>query len=100
MSCDEGLYFDDILAACELVNKFTKGMSYDNFTQDDRTYHATLRNLEIIGEAIKNISNETKTKYPQVNGARSPDFGILWHMIILGSVMKSFGMPFKMRFPC
>ena len=41
-------------------------MSFDEFVNDDRTYHATLRNLEIIGEAIKNISDETKIKYPQV----------------------------------
>jgi len=74
MSRDEGLYLDDALAACELVSKFTRGMSYDDFTQDDRTYHATLRNLEIIGEAIKNISEETKTKYPQVKWRKIAGF--------------------------
>lgn len=52
MSRDEGLYLEDVQAACERVSKFTRGMSYEDFTQDDRTYHATLRNLEIIGEAI------------------------------------------------
>ena len=74
MSRDEGLYLDDILAACELVSKFTRGMSYDDFIQDDRTYHATLRNLEIIGEAVKNISDETKTKYPQVKWRKIAGF--------------------------
>ena len=74
MSRDEGLYLDDTLAACELVSKFTRGMSYDNFIQDDRTYHATLRNLEIIGEAIKNISDETKIKYTQVKWRKIAGF--------------------------
>lgn len=55
MSRDERLYLEDILTACQLVVKFTQGMSLQEFVQDDRTYHATLRNLEIIGEAIKQI---------------------------------------------
>ncbi len=74
MSRDEGLYLDDVQAACERVNKFTKGMSFEDFMRDDRTYHATLRNLEIIGEAIKNISDETKTKYPQVKWRKIAGF--------------------------
>jgi uncharacterized protein with HEPN domain len=74
MSRNEGLYLEDVQAACERVNKFTRGMSFDEFIQDDRTYHATLRNLEIIGEAIKNISGETKIKYPQVKWRKIAGF--------------------------
>ena len=74
MSRDEGLYLDDVQAACERVSKFTRGMSFDDFTQDDRTYHATLRNLEIIGEAIKNISDETRINYPQVKWRKIAGF--------------------------
>ena len=55
MSRDEGLYLDDIQRACQLVSNFTKGVSYKDFLLDDRTYHATVRNLEIIGEAGRNI---------------------------------------------
>jgi len=74
MSRDEGLYLDDISSACELVSEFTRGMNFDDFIQDDRTYHATLRNLEIIGEAIKNISDETKIKFPQVKWRKIAGF--------------------------
>ena len=74
MSRDEGLYLDDVQAACERVSKFTRGMKFDAFIQDDRTYHATLRNLEIIGEAIKNISDETRSKYPQVKWRKIAGF--------------------------
>jgi len=49
-------------------------MSFDDFIQDDRTYHATLRNLEIIGEAIKNISEETKAKYTQIKWRKIAGF--------------------------
>ena len=74
MSRDEGLYLEDVQAACERVNKFTKGMNFDEFIRDDRTYHATLRNLEIIGEAIKNISEETKVRFPQVKWRKIAGF--------------------------
>ena len=74
MSRDEGLYLDDVQTACERVNKFTWGMSFEDFMRDDRTYHATLRNLEIIGEAIKNISDETKAKFPQVKWRKIAGF--------------------------
>ena len=74
MSRDEGLYLDHVQAACERVNKFTRGMSFEDFMRDDRTYHARLRNLEIIGEAIKNISDETKAKFPQVKWRKIAGF--------------------------
>ena len=74
MSRDEGLYLEDVQAACERVNKFTKGMNFDEFIRDDRTYHATLHNLEIIGEAIKNISEETKVRFPQVKWRKIAGF--------------------------
>jgi uncharacterized protein with HEPN domain len=74
MSRDEGLYIEDIKAACERVSRFTRGMSISGFIQDDLTYHATLRNLEIIGEAAKNISEELKSKYPQVKWRKIAGF--------------------------
>jgi len=66
MSRDETLYLADIQESCEKVLKFTKGMTYKNFVNDDLHFDAVLRNLEIIGEAVKNISDETRQKYPEV----------------------------------
>ncbi len=36
------------------------------FVNDRKTFSATIRELEIIGEAISKISDELKTKYPDV----------------------------------
>jgi len=66
MSRDESLYLIDIQESCEKVLKFTKGMTYKEFVHDDLHFDAVLRNLEIIGEAVKNISEETRQKYPNV----------------------------------
>lgn len=39
---------------------FLKDMSYDEFAQDVKTMHATVRTLEIIGEAVKNIPDDVR----------------------------------------
>ena len=46
-----------LLEACNRIIDFTKDMSYDEFVED-----AVLRNIEIIGEAVKNISDELKNR--------------------------------------
>ncbi|HLA05751.1 MAG TPA: DUF86 domain-containing protein [Syntrophales bacterium] len=66
MSRDESLYLADIQESCEKVLKYTTGMKYKDFVHNDLYFDAVLRNLEIIGEAVKNISEETRQKYPDV----------------------------------
>lgn len=66
MSRDESLFLADIVEACEKILKFTKGMTYKAFVNDDLHFDAVLRNLEIIGEAVKNVSEATRQKYPEI----------------------------------
>ena len=49
-------------------------MTYKDFVHDDLYFDATLRNLEIIGQAVKNISEETRQKYPQVKWRKIAGF--------------------------
>ena len=74
MSRDETLYLADIQESCEKVLRFTKGMTYKEFAQDDLHFDAVLRNLEIIGEAVKNVSEETRQKYPTVKWRKIAGF--------------------------
>lgn len=74
MSRDELLYLDDIQESCGKVLRFTKGMTYKDFVNDDLRFDAVLRNLEIIGEAVKNISDETRRKYPQIKWRKIAGF--------------------------
>lgn len=46
---------------------FTKGLTKTMLLRDEKTYDAVIRNLEIIGEAAKNISAPTRAKMPDVN---------------------------------
>ena len=41
--------------------------SFEDFTKDRKTMDAVVRNLEIIGEAVKNIPEEIRSKHPGEN---------------------------------
>jgi uncharacterized protein with HEPN domain len=56
----------DILEACNRIVEYTEGMSYDEFAEDTKTQDAVLRNIEVIGEAIKNVSESLKAKHGEI----------------------------------
>ncbi len=74
MSRDEFLYLADIQEACEKVLKYTKGVTYQDFVRDDLIFDAVLRNLEVIGEAAKHISEETRQRYPDIKWRKIAGF--------------------------
>jgi len=41
-------------------------MSYEDFLRDRKTQDAVIRNLEIIGEAAKNLPSNIKERYPKI----------------------------------
>ena len=41
-------------------------MTYEAFLADTRTQDAVVRNLEIIGEATKNLSTELRAQHPDM----------------------------------
>jgi uncharacterized protein with HEPN domain len=61
------LFFVDILEALQSIKEYTQNMDYGDFIKDKKTRDAVVRNLEIIGEATKNIPDEIKETYPEIN---------------------------------
>ncbi len=59
-------YIEDIVSAVDEIADFTKGMTWEEFRQDKKTINAVVRSLEVIGEASKRISQDIKTRYPDV----------------------------------
>ncbi len=59
-------FLNDIYEAIQRIELYTKGIDYENFLKDIKTQDAVIRNLEIIGEAAKNISDDFKSKNPQL----------------------------------
>ncbi|MBI5149727.1 MAG: DUF86 domain-containing protein [Candidatus Omnitrophica bacterium] len=56
----------DIQEAIKRTLGYTKNIDYPKFTLDIKTQDAVIRNLEIIGEASKNISKNLTSKHPQM----------------------------------
>ncbi len=63
---DEIMYLQDITDCCEKILRFTKGLSLPDLVQDERTYDAVVRNLEVIGEAAKHISEKSRSRMPNI----------------------------------
>jgi uncharacterized protein with HEPN domain len=66
MSRDFRLYLDDIIECCDRVSEYTEGYTYNQFTEDPKTVDAVIRNLEIIGEAVKNVPAEVIEKAAEI----------------------------------
>lgn len=63
---DESVFFEDILASIEKIVEYMEGLTEKEFEENSEKQDAVIRRIEIIGEAVKNISNETRGKYPDV----------------------------------
>ncbi len=59
-------YIADIPEAIQRIQAYTQGMSWDTFLHDDRTQDAVVRNIEVIGEAAKNLSGTLRKRYPHL----------------------------------
>lgn len=62
------LFIEDILEAIRRIERYTEGMSYEEFLEDEKTQDAVLRNLAVIGEAVENIPDDIRQNYPEING--------------------------------
>jgi uncharacterized protein with HEPN domain len=56
----------DLSNATQRIGDYLRGMSFREFERDTKTQDAVIRNLEIIGEAVKLLSEEFKRKHPEV----------------------------------
>lgn len=59
-------YLRDILESIRKIERYTKNIAFDDFVEDDLTQDGVVRNLEVIGEAVKNIPEDIKNKKPEV----------------------------------
>ena len=56
----------DMLDACERCLEYTAGMDQAAFVEDRRTYDATIRNIEIVGEAATNVRGAIRDAHQDV----------------------------------
>lgn len=60
------LFINDIIDAITKIETYIKDLDYDDFIKNNMIQDAVIRNLEIIGEATRNIPSYVKEKYPNV----------------------------------
>lgn len=56
----------DIKEALRRINSYLGDLNYEKFLKDAKTQDAVVRNLEIIGEATKNLSEGLKKRYRNI----------------------------------
>ncbi len=60
------LFLKDIIASAEKIIRYINDKSFEEFIQNELLADGVIRNLEIIGEAVKNIPSQVKQKYANV----------------------------------
>ena len=88
------LLIQDILASAKKIQRYTFGLSFEQFTLDEKTVDAVVRNFEIIGEAANRLPDEFKDQYPNVDWGRirgfrnrivhdyfGIDYSIVWQIV-------------------
>ena len=66
MKRDMRVYIEDILECIAKIEEYTKEITEDDFYENTQIQDAVLRRLEIMGEAVKNIPQEFRDRYPEI----------------------------------
>ncbi|RLG25696.1 hypothetical protein DRN85_05060 [Methanosarcinales archaeon] len=83
-------FLRDIQEAIRRIRSYIEDMSYNGFLKDLKTEDAVVRNIEIIGEAVKNLSLDFKEKHDKIEwkkiaGTRDKIihfyFGVNWDIV-------------------
>ena len=88
------LLVEDILECIGRIEQYVAGLQLDAFKASQITVDATVRNLEIIGEASRNIPQDVKEDHPEIEWAKivglrnrviheyfGVDLDIIWRII-------------------
>ena len=94
---DDFVFIEHILESIGAVQEFSKNLTKDGLVKDRLRQSAIIREIEVIGEAVKNISKSIKDKYRdvqwrEISGARDKmihhyfgiDLQIIWEIVKIG----------------
>jgi uncharacterized protein with HEPN domain len=89
------LYLNDIAEAVGNIRSYVGTRTYEEFKNDRMRVDAVVRNFEVIGEAVKNLSDDVKTRFSStdwkavagfrdtlIHGYFGIDMEILWDIVI------------------
>ena len=59
-------YLRGMIEAIGKIERYTENMNFEDFSNNELIQDGVIRNLEIIGEAVKNLPDDIKKDYPEV----------------------------------
>jgi uncharacterized protein with HEPN domain len=66
MPRDYRVFLHNVLDAIANIAEFVGGMTLGQFKDDKKTLHAVVRNLEVVGEAVKGVPPEVRQRHPAI----------------------------------
>jgi len=92
---DTRLLIEDMAAAIAKIQRYVAEIDKDRFLKDDKTIDAVVRNLEILGEACRQMPEvfkdvHTSIPWPQIAGLRNRivhdyfgvDLELIWQIVM------------------
>ena len=70
MSRDWLILVRDMKEFCEKIETYTKGVSRDEFAQHGIIYDAAIRNVELLGEAARQLPDEIRSLSPEIDWSK------------------------------
>jgi uncharacterized protein with HEPN domain len=70
MHRDYRLYLDDIMEAINRIREYVRGMDNETFGSDRKTQDPVVRNLEVVGEGSRNLSDELKARSNEIERSK------------------------------
>lgn len=96
MPRDYKVYLEDMAEAIAKIHDYLSGLGWPEASKDPKTHDAVVRNLEIIGEAAKNLPPEFKDTEPNIDWRKIGGFrDILAHQYfgiddaIIGDIIEN-----------
>lgn len=71
---DVRLFLTDMLDAVMKIERYTASLTAEQFQADDLRIDAVVRNLEIVGEAARQIPPDLRERYPGIDWTRVVGF--------------------------
>lgn len=59
-------YLRDVLDRIARIKRHIAGYDYESFCADEKTSDAVIRNIEVIGEAIRHVPEDLRQVYPAI----------------------------------
>jgi len=84
------IYLEHIIDETAFIIKESRQLKFDDLIKNEVLKRAIIRSLEIIGEAIKNISKELKDRHPDIEWKKIAGirdklihdyFGVDWNIV-------------------